>query len=41
VNKVLFEEKLIGGTAAAVLFGLVLYWRGARTKVKEREAGVG
>jgi amino acid transporter len=41
VNKVLFEEKLIGGTAAAVLFGLMLYWRGARTKVRESEAGAG
>jgi amino acid transporter len=27
-----FELKLLAGTAASILFGLVLYWRGARTK---------
>jgi amino acid transporter len=31
-NKVLFEAKLLIGTLAAVLLGLVLYWRGAREK---------
>ncbi|MGB2654458.1 MAG: amino acid permease, partial [Candidatus Acidiferrum sp.] len=34
-NKILFEAKLVGGTVAAVLVGLVLYWRGARTKREE------
>jgi hypothetical protein len=29
---VLFEAKLFIGTLAAVLLGLVLYWRGAREK---------
>ncbi|HZD07664.1 MAG TPA: APC family permease, partial [Candidatus Limnocylindrales bacterium] len=31
-NKVLFEAKLVGCTAAFVGTGLVLYWRGARKK---------
>jgi hypothetical protein len=31
-NKVLFEAKLFIGTLAAILLGLVLYWRGAREK---------
>jgi glutamate:GABA antiporter len=31
-NKWLFETKLVGGTAVALLIGLVLYWRGAREK---------
>jgi preprotein translocase subunit Sss1 len=31
-NKVLFEAKLFVGTVAAILLGLVLYWRGAREK---------
>ncbi len=31
-NKWLFEAKLVGGTAAAVLIGLGLYFRGAREK---------
>jgi glutamate:GABA antiporter len=34
-NKFVFELKLLGGTAASVLLGLVLYWRGARTKKTE------
>ncbi|MFZ0636390.1 MAG: APC family permease [Candidatus Acidiferrales bacterium] len=34
-NKILFETKLIGGTAVAILFGLVLYFRGARAKRRE------
>jgi hypothetical protein len=29
--------KLVGGTVAAILLGLVLYWRGAREKAKEAE----
>jgi glutamate:GABA antiporter len=32
VNKLGFELKLIGGTVASILLGLVLYWRGARSK---------
>jgi len=31
-NKILFEAKLVGGTAVAVLLGLILYFRGARAK---------
>ena len=33
-NKLLFEVKLVSGTAIAVLIGLILYWRGARQKAK-------
>ena len=36
-NKILFEAKLVGCTAAFVGTGLVLYWRGAR---KKRAAGL-
>ena len=31
-NKLGFEMKLVGGTLASILLGLVLYWRGARSK---------
>ena len=31
-NKLGFEIKLIGGTVVSILLGLVLYWRGARSK---------
>lgn len=31
-DKLGFELKLIGGTVASVLLGLILYWRGARAK---------
>jgi len=31
-SKWLFELKLIGGTALSVLLGLILYWRGARSR---------
>jgi amino acid transporter len=31
-NKLGFELKLVGGTVASVLLGLILYWRGARAK---------
>jgi amino acid transporter len=31
-DKLGFELKLVGGTLAALLLGLVLYWRGARAK---------
>jgi glutamate:GABA antiporter len=31
-DKLGFELKLVGGTLAAILIGLVLYWRGARSK---------
>src|SRR5580658_3645346 len=34
-NKLGFELKLIAGTAASVLLGLILYWRGARAKRAE------
>jgi glutamate:GABA antiporter len=34
-NKLGFELKLVGGTVASVLLGLVLYWRGARAKQSE------
>jgi len=37
-NKVLFEVKLASGTVLAVLFGIVLYARGARTRSRERES---
>ncbi len=39
-NKWIFEAKLIGGTALAVLIGLALYWRGALAKKREA-AGAG
>jgi hypothetical protein len=32
LSKPMFELKLVGGTLASVLLGLVLYWRGARGK---------
>jgi glutamate:GABA antiporter len=31
-SKLGFELKLIGGTVASILLGLILYWRGARSK---------
>jgi glutamate:GABA antiporter len=31
-DKVAFELKLVGGTVAAIVLGLMLYWRGARQK---------
>jgi glutamate:GABA antiporter len=34
-NKFGFELKLVVGTVASVLLGLILYWRGARTKQTE------
>ncbi len=34
-NKLLFEGKLIIGTAGGVLLGLILYYRGARSKSRE------
>jgi len=34
-NKLGFELKLVAGTAASVLLGLILYWRGARSKRSE------
>jgi amino acid transporter len=37
-NKLLFEMKLISGTAFAVLFGIALYARGARTRSREQES---
>jgi glutamate:GABA antiporter len=32
VNKWSFELRLVGGTVVSILIGLVLYWRGARSK---------
>jgi glutamate:GABA antiporter len=32
LNKASFEARLVGGTAAAIFVGLILYWRGARSK---------
>ena len=34
-NKFVFSLKLIGGTAGAVALGLILYFRGARSKARE------
>jgi amino acid transporter len=34
-NKWIFEGKLAGGSAFAILFGLMLYYRGARAKARE------
>lgn len=34
-NKLGFEMKLLTGTLASILLGLILYWRGARTKRAE------
>ena len=34
-NKWSFELRLVGGTAISILLGLVLYWRGARSKKHE------
>jgi glutamate:GABA antiporter len=31
-NKWSFEARLVGGTAVSILIGLILYWRGARSK---------
>ena len=37
-NKWVFEGKLAGGSAFAILFGLMLYYRGARAKAREARA---
>jgi glutamate:GABA antiporter len=37
-DKLGFELKLVGGTAAALALGLSLYWRGARAKKREASA---
>ena len=34
VSKLVFEGKLLGATGVAVAIGLVLYWRGARSKAR-------
>jgi high-affinity Fe2+/Pb2+ permease len=31
-NKVFFELELLVGTVASILLGLILYWRGVRSK---------
>ncbi|MGA7858386.1 MAG: hypothetical protein WCA11_10695, partial [Terracidiphilus sp.] len=35
-NKLGFEMKLVVGTLASVLLGLILYWRGSRAKMVQR-----
>jgi amino acid transporter len=37
-NRLLFEVKLASGTALAVLLGIVLYARGARVRLRDRES---
>ena len=37
-NKLMFEMKLVCGTAGSILLGLFLYWRGARQKRAEAAA---
>jgi hypothetical protein len=32
-SKLGFEIKVIGGSAVAIVIGLLVYWRGARSKV--------
>jgi amino acid transporter len=32
IHKFAFEVKLLGGTVVSILIGLILYWRGARSK---------
>jgi len=39
VDKLGFELKLVGGTAGAMVIGLVLYWRGVRAKAREGLVG--
>jgi glutamate:GABA antiporter len=39
-NNFWFEGKIIGGTAGAVLLGLILYFRGARSKTIDASAGI-
>lgn len=39
-SKLVFELKLVGGTAAAIVLGLALYWRGAQAKAKEATVAV-
>jgi glutamate:GABA antiporter len=36
VNKWSFELRLVGGTLASIFIGLILYWRGARSKAAEK-----
>jgi amino acid transporter len=38
-NKLVFEIKLVSGTVATVIVGLLLYVRGARAKAKEMPSG--
>lgn len=37
-NKIGFEMKLVVGTGASLLLGLILYWRGARSKQNKTDA---
>jgi glutamate:GABA antiporter len=34
VNKLSFELRLLGGTLVSIFLGLILYWRGARSKTR-------
>jgi glutamate:GABA antiporter len=34
-NKVSFELRLVGGTLVSIFLGLILYWRGARSKTEQ------
>jgi amino acid transporter len=34
-NKALFEVKVVGASIVSILFGLTLYWRGAKAKARE------
>jgi glutamate:GABA antiporter len=36
INKWSFELRLVGGTLASIFIGLILYWRGARSKDSEK-----
>jgi glutamate:GABA antiporter len=38
-DKLGFELKLVGGTVAAIVIGLALYWRGARAKARHAVVG--
>jgi glutamate:GABA antiporter len=38
-NKLGFELELVVGTAASILLGLILYWRGARSKTRPAAQG--
>jgi amino acid transporter len=39
INKWSFELRLVGGTLASIFIGLLLYWRGARSKAQQGGSG--